>query len=174
MVITTGGNGRNVERLAAKWITRVYTTDEGEFYDIGREDALQAVSRAREEFARLGMHPAGFIAPAWLLSAAAEEALKEAGFEYTTRLGSIVDLANGRTFHSQSMVYSVRNGWRRSTSLAWNALLYARLRPTPLMRIGIHPPDFTHPAIWRQILRNISGALEERAPITYHDWINGL
>ncbi len=162
------------EGLLSKLITRVYTRDEGEFYDMGRTEALETVTRAQADFARLGMHPDGFIAPAWLLSGPAEDALREAGCAYTTRLGAVVDFRRGKTFHSQSMVYSVRNAWRRATSLAWNSLLYSRLRRAPLLRIGLHPPDFSHPAVWRQIRRKISCALEDRIPMTYHGWINRL
>jgi len=158
------------ERIGSKLITRVYTTDEGEFYDLGREEALQAVSLAQKEFGQLGLHPTGFIAPAWLLSKQAEDALRTLGFAYTTRLGSVVNLIDGRAFPSQSMVYSVRNRWRRMASLAWNAFLFQRLKRAPLMRVGIHPPDFSHPAIWRQIIGNISRALEERVSMTYQGW----
>ena len=125
---------------------------------------------AREDFAKLGLSPTGFIAPAWLLSRPAEEALRDLGFAYTTRLGSVLNLARNTTFHSQSLVYSVRTHWRRTVSLGWNAFLYRRLRRAPLMRVGIHPPDLSHPSIWRQIKNHRARALEERGPMTYHDW----
>ena len=159
------------ERLASKLITRIYTSGEGEFYDIGREEALQAVSLAQEEFGRLGLHPTGFIAPAWLLSEPAADALKTLGCAYTTTLRTVVDCPGGRTAHSQSLVYSARNGWRRMASLAWNAFLHRRLRHNPLLRIGIHPPDFSHPAIWRQVTRLIALSLRERTAMTYQEWI---
>ncbi len=160
------------EGIGAQFITRVYTRGEGEFYDISREDALRAVSGAREEFGRAGLHPAGFIAPAWLLSEPAADALKTLGCAYTTTLRTVVDFRRGTTF-SQSLVYSVANGWRRTASLAWNAFLYRRLRGEPLLRIGIHPPDFSHPAIWRQIVRNVGRALRERTAMTYQEWLEG-
>ena len=158
------------EGIASKLITRVYTTDEGEFYDLGREEALQAVSLAQKEFGQVGLHPTGFIAPAWLLGKEAEEALRTLGVAYTTRLGSVVNLIDGKAYRSQSMVYSARNRWRTMASLAWNAFLFQRLKRTRLMRIGVHPPDFSHPAIWRQIVRNVSRALEERVSMTYQEW----
>jgi hypothetical protein len=69
------------------------------------------------------------------------------------------------------MVYSVRNTWRRLASLAWNAHLFRRLRSNPLLRIGVHPPDFQQVAIWRQIRCSVSLALEDRVPLTYEQWL---
>ena len=41
----------------------------------------------------------------------------------------------------------------------------------PLLRLSIHPPDFSHPAIWRQIGDLISGMDGLRTPTTYQDWV---
>ena len=162
---------REGESTRAKLTTRIYTADEGEFFDLDRAGAAALVEKAREDFRQLGVEPAGFIAPAWLLSAEAEAALRELGCEYTTRLGSVVDLQSGRVFKSQSLVWSVRSGWRRQVSQAWNALLFRRLAANPLLRISIHPVDLRHPQIWRQIRDIITRALADREPLTYHAWL---
>ncbi len=162
---------RDGESVGAKWTTRIYTADEGEFYDLDRVAATALVAKAREDFRQLGVEPAGFIAPAWLLSAAAEAALRELGCEYTTRLGSVVDLQTPRVWPSQSLVWSVRSAWRRQVSRAWNALLFQRLAASPLLRISIHPVDLRHPQIWRQILELVTRARADREPLTYHEWI---
>ena len=62
-----------------KLTTRVYTADEGEFYDLDRADAATLVNRGNAELRELGFTPRGFIAPAWLLSEEAETALREVG-----------------------------------------------------------------------------------------------
>ena len=159
------------ESMGAKLTTRIYTADEGEFYDLVRAEATALVAKAREDFRQLGVEPAGFIAPAWLLSAEAEAALRELGCEYTTRLGSVSDLPGGRVFKSQSLVWSVRSAWRRQTSRAWNGLLCRALAANPLLRISIHPVDLRHAEIWRQIRDLITRALADREPLTYHAWL---
>ena len=165
---------RDDETAMQKMTTRIYTADEGEFYDIDRSSARVLVARARDEFRQIGLDPRGFIAPAWLLGEEAETVLREMEIEYTTRLGSVLDLRTGTTHRSQSLVWSVRSSWRRVTSLVWNAFLFRRLANSPLMRISVHPVDIAHAAIWRQIRTLIVRALADRKALTYHAWLTSL
>ncbi len=157
--------------MTAQLTTRLYTADEGEFYDLEEEPARERVALAREEFRSAGLDPVGFIAPAWLLSEAAQRALRALGVSYTTRLGSVVDLQNARTFASQSLVWSVRSAWRRATSLAWNACLARALTSRSLLRISIHPVDWSHAAVKRQILNLATKTIARREALTYQNWI---
>jgi uncharacterized protein len=159
------------ESARQKVVTRVYTADEGEFYDLGYDEALRLLREAQNEFAGHGFHPGGFIAPAWLLAAEAERAAVDVGFRYTATLRGVRDFASGQEFISQSLVYSVRSGWRRSMSLAWNRNLFRRLTANPLLRLGIHPPDIEHGAIWDQILALTRKALRDRQPMSYQGWL---
>jgi len=79
--------------------------------------------------------------------------------------------ASGEDFAARSLVYSVRSKWRRATSLAWNAALARFLKMNPLLRLSVHPPDYSHPAIWRQIVGLINATDGVRTSITYQDWI---
>ena len=162
---------RDGETPMAKAMTRFYTADEGEFYDIDRVAARDLVVKGREEFRRIDLDPRGFIAPAWLLGAEAEAALRELGLEYTTLLGRVVDFKRDTTHTSQSLVWSVRSAGRRGVSRMWNAFLFHRLATNPLMRISIHPVDIEHPAIWRQIRALIARALADRKALTYHAFL---
>src|SRR5206468_1974580 len=159
------------ESFRDKFLTRLYTNDEGEFYDLDYEEALRRITNARDEFRASGLTPRGFVAPAWLLSREGERAARDAEMEYTTRLRTVRDLRSGETFPARSLVYSVRNSWRRAVSLAWNAALSRALESKSLLRLSIHPPDFSHPTIWRQIVDLISEMDGRRMPTTYQDWI---
>lgn len=162
---------RDNEKVHEKFFTRLYTKGEGEFYDLDYDEAFRRITQARDEFAGAGLTPRGFIAPAWLLSAAAERAAADAEMEYTTRLTGVRDLRSGENFHARTLAYSVRSGWRRLASLAWNIALARHLASAPLARISIHPPDKDHPEIWRQVLRLTDRLTENRTPTTYRDWI---
>ena len=159
------------ESAGQKLFTRFYTKDEGEFYDLDYDEALRRIRQAREEFTAAGLTPRGFIAPAWLLGAPAERAATDADLEYTTRLTAVRDLRSGENYPARTLAYSVRSGWRRITSLAWNNLLARQLAEAPLARVSLHPPDRDHPEIWRQALRLTEKLLEDRNATTYRDWI---
>ena len=162
---------RPEESLRDKLLTRFYTDHEGEFYDLDYAEARQRITNARDEFRAAGLTPRGFVAPAWLLSEAAERAARDAELEYTTRLHAVRDLRSGEEFAARSIVYSVRASWRRAASRAWNAALFRLLQRSPLLRISIHPPDYSHPAIWQQIVDLIKTTTESRTTTTYQDWI---
>jgi predicted deacetylase len=159
------------ETLRDKFLTRLYTHNEGEFYDLDYEEASRRIKNARDEFRASGLIPRGFVAPAWLLSREGERAARDAELEYTTRLRTVRDLRSGEEFPARSIVYSVRSNWRRALSRAWNAALFQFLENNALLRLSIHPPDYSHSAIWRQILRFIDVMNETRTPTTYREWI---
>jgi len=159
------------ESLRDKFLTRFYAQNEGEFYDLNYHEALRRIVTARDEFRAHGLKPRGFVAPAWLLSDEAERAVRDAQMEYTTRLRTVCDLRSGNVFPAPTLVYSVRNPWRREVSRAWNAALSRFLKGTSLLRISIHPPDYSHPAVWKQIIDLIEGSVGSRTATTYQEWI---
>jgi uncharacterized protein len=159
------------ESMHGKILTRILTADEGEFFDLNYPDALHLVREARHDFEAHGFRPHGFIAPAWLLGAEAGRAVIDACMDYTTTLRTVHDIAGGRTFTSQSLVYSTRSGWRRAMSLAWNRFLFRHQTRNPLLRLSIHPPDIAYRAIWEQITGLIDKALRDRHSMTYRDWL---
>ncbi len=159
------------ETIRDKFLTHLYTADEGEFYDLDYDEALRRIATARDAFRTSGLKPRGFVAPAWLLSEGAERAVRDAQLEYTARLHAVRDLRSGEDFAARSIVYSVRAGWRRAVSRAWNAVLFRVLQRSPLLRISIHPPDYSHPPIWRQIMDLIEATAGSRTTTTYQDWI---
>jgi predicted deacetylase len=162
---------RPKETLGDKLLMTFYTDNEGEFYDLGYAEALRRISTARDEFRGQGLKPRGFVAPAWLLGQDAERAARDAEMEYTTRLNTVCDFRSGKVFAASTVVYSVRNSWRRTVSRAWNATLVRFLKDGSLLRVSIHPPDYSHPAVWRQITGLLEAAVESRTATTYEEWI---
>ena len=159
------------ERIREKFMTRFYTRDEGEFFDLDYEEAFARITKARDEFKAARLSPIGFVAPAWLLNAAGERAARDAGMQYITRIDSVLDLLTGERAPTRSLVYSTDSGWRRTVSLGWNAALSRGLEMRELARLSIHPPDFEAPKIWGQILQFIQRFARTRNATTYRDWI---
>ncbi len=162
---------REGDGAGKRLVTEHYTAGEGEFYDLTYEEARERMEDGREMLTGAGLDVVGFIAPAWLLGEEAEQAARNLGFAYTTRLGGVLDLRSGEWTRSQSLVYSPRSAWRRSVSLAWNAFLAARLRKNPLARLGLHPPDWNYDTIKTQSLRLAREAAADRKVIRYRDWV---
>jgi predicted deacetylase len=157
-----------------RFVTEYYTAGEGEFYDLSEGEATRRLERAKREFGAVGLASRGFVAPAWLLGREAEQAVRKAGFEYTTRLRNFKDLGTGREIVSQSLVWSVRSGWRRVVSVWWNAWLARKLVGAELLRIGLHPVDWRHGRIRNQALELIRATLAGREAITYEEWLARL
>lgn len=162
---------RNGEGLRQKFLTRLYTDDEGEFLDLDYEEALVRITMARDEFRSAKLSPIGFVAPAWLLGREGEKAAREAGMQYTTRIGSVIDLLTNESQPARSLVYSTRAPWRQTASLAWNAALVRGAEMRELIRLSIHPADFEAPKIRTQIISLASRFARTRRPTTYRDWI---
>jgi hypothetical protein len=162
---------REGDTAGKRLVTQHYTAGEGEFYDLDYEEARERMEYGREMLTGAGLDVVGFVAPAWLLGEEAEEAARNLGFAYTTRLGGVLDLRSGAWTASQSLVYSPRSAWRRMVSLGWNAFLAARLRSNPLARFGLHPPDWRYDKIRTQILRLVREAASDRKVIRYRDWV---
>jgi len=165
---------RATDGPVTRLIARSYTAGEGEFLDLEKAAARQLLDRGRAAVEACGVRVSGFIAPAWLLGPQAELAVREAGFQYTTRIATVSDFVTGAAHRSRSQVWSVRAGWRRACSLAWNSLLFEKTLAAPLARIGIHPPDWDHPRIREQILRLTGNALAGREPMTYEVWLSRM
>ncbi len=162
---------RDGERMRDKFLTRVYTAGEGEFFDLPYTEASRRISLARDEFRAAKLSPVGFIAPAWLLGDEAERAASDAGMQYTTRIGSILDFVTAEVEPARSLVYSTRAKWRQAASLTWNAALARAAEMRGLVRLSIHPPDFTVPEIRAQIVRLARRFINTRTATTYRDWI---
>ncbi|HPU51601.1 MAG TPA: polysaccharide deacetylase family protein [Burkholderiaceae bacterium] len=126
---------------------RVVTRGEGEFSDLDFEAAAARMQAGRGWLADLGILPAGFVAPAWLLGAQAWRALRGQPFEYTCTvrrlylLDPIRPTEPLRSIVCQSQVYSNASLWRRQLSCVWTATLAWRQRGDPLIRLELHPGD---------------------------------
>ncbi len=166
------------ESCWTRWITQHYTRGEGEFYDLSYNEARAKLKMGKIELGKAGIDLQkifGFIAPAWLLSKEGERAVADEEFLYTTRLHGVIDLRKKQPvlYRSQSMVYSVSSAWRRRVSLVWNEFLFrvAEQQAWPLLRLGLHPPDWRYPAIRKQILSVVRRAVIKRSVMTYNNWM---
>lgn len=145
---------------------RWYTDREGEFAGLARDEASRRLGAGRAWFAAHGWPLHGFVAPAWLMSEGAWQAVEEAGIEYTCTLTSLVAFRARRRLASRALVFSTRSAWRRAASLGWNAAVAAAERRNGLLRLELHPGDADYPAIRRAWQRLLERALRSRRALT--------
>jgi uncharacterized protein len=134
-------------------------------------EASDRLQRGLDDLAFLPRKVVGFIAPAWLLSAEAETAVRKLDFRYTTRLGCVQIFGRSDKIRSRSLVWSTRANWRAVMSLAWNRGLAAATAEAPLIRIAIHPADLLHTAVWRQIRQSVAGISQGRECVSYEKFV---
>jgi predicted deacetylase len=146
-----------------------YTAGEGEFAALTRDDAALRLAAGRAWAQQHGLQMRGFVAPAWLLNAAAWQAVSQAAFDYTCTLNEIVALPGHQTLRARSLVFSTRAAWRRWLSVPWNTALAWQQRNAPLLRLELHPGDSDHPLIERCWTRLLASALRARQPLSLHD-----
>jgi predicted deacetylase len=150
-----------------KLTTEIYTAGEGEFFDLSFDRAARSLCDGLAELAFLPRKVIGFVAPAWLLSEAAEQAVRSLGFVYTTRIGCVRIFKPLDEVKSRSLVWSTRAPWRVVASLYWNKVLAISKSGAPVLRVSIHPADIQHKPVWRQIRKIIATAVRERDSIPY-------
>jgi uncharacterized protein len=154
--------------------TEYYTAGEGEFYNLSQAEAAKLLERGLADLSFLPRKIAGFIAPAWLLGAEAEAAVRELGFLYTTRLSKVRVFNGNGDIASQSLVWSTRASWRVSMSLVWNQSLSLCLGGARLIRFGIHPPDAQQAMVWKQVRKLIMAFRNSRECVSYEKFVENL
>lgn len=162
-------------RVGGSWrskaVTEFYTAGEGEFFDLTEQEASIRLQNGLADLAFLPRKISGFIAPAWLLGHEAEKAVRAFGFSYTTRAGTVRAFRQVPDVRSRSLVWSTRASWRAWMSLRWNATLARLVNRASLVRMGIHPPDYAHQDVWRQIKLFLTRLKADRVCVSYENFI---
>lgn len=155
-----------VPRGPLEWLRRrIYTASEGEFDALDADEAERRLRRGAARLARAGLHPTGFIAPAWLMGPGCRTALGRAHIDYTSTRTELIDVASGRIVPAPSLVYSTRSAWRRAASRLVNARRLRQLYGAPLVRAALHPADARYSEVmrsWRELLRALA---DDRRPV---------
>ena len=155
-------------RALLPWLRRrVLTAGEGEFAAIDEPEADARIAMGMAIFARLGWQARGFVAPAWLLGAAARGALEKTSLQWTSTHTHLLHLKDNRErVAAPCITASPRSAWRREVSRAWIGVAPALLRGQRVVRVGLHPADAAHAALCRRWERSLRTLLQTRTPLT--------
>lgn len=153
----------------AQLIAHRYTAGEGEFFRLPAHLAEPLIRKGLDDFLRIGIHPHGFIAPAWLFEPDQLPIIKKLGFTYTVSFRQILNLAADRYIPAPVLVCSTRSLLRRQITRQVVASLARYYESAPILRIAVHPIDFHYPEIEAFNYRMIAQAMEDRTCVTYRD-----
>ena len=154
------------------WFMRRVYTREGEFFRLDEEQAAERLAHGIELFRQLGWPLAGFVAPAWLMSAGTRRALARSGLRYTSDPRSLLVLPEFTALPAPTLVWSSRSAWRRGLSLAWCAAQLRRWERAPALRLALHPEDLRHPSgrtFWLGCVQRLLAS--GRQPLTKAAWL---
>jgi uncharacterized protein len=155
-----------------KFVRKIYTQGEAEFYAIDTDEARRRLHLGIDWFERNHWPITGFVAPAWLLGKGSWQALKEFPFRYTTTMRQFHLLPECAAIRSPSLVYGARNFWFKQLSFARNSIIYRSLQDAPVLRIGLHPNDVLHPDIIKNTQQLLEKFLEQRMAMTKISFTN--
>jgi predicted deacetylase len=153
------------------FFTRLYTANEAEFYDLSEREAAELLREGVSLLSDCGVLPRGFVAPGWLISPGAIQAIWKAGMEWTCLAGVILG-REGFMEHARSFCWSTRSAWRVPASVIWNRLLFARNAKSLTVRVSLHPADLEYGSIRNQIQNILSYFVEKNhSPLTYGEYV---
>ena len=145
------------------------TDREGEFASLAPAEAAARITRGRDALRAVGLHPLGFVPPAWLGGPGLEAAARAAGLVFTEGPGEVVALAEGSRLRAPATCWSTRRAWRAAGSVVVARLRLALERRRPVVRLALHPPDADAPAVLASCRRTLAALLARRVAISYHE-----
>jgi uncharacterized protein len=125
------------------------TAGEGEFSALSFEQAAVRIADGRKVVEdAIGRSVAGFVAPAWLYSHGAKEAVRAAGFALAEDHMKVWQPVTGKTVSRGPVItWASRSPGRIRSSLMVATMARAAPWALPTARIAVHPGDVTVPAL---------------------------
>ena len=163
-------HARAGDRLRA----RIMTAREGEFLGLSRNDAAARIAEGRALLEDvIGRRLNGFVAPAWLYSDGARQALADCAMPIAEDHLSVWSPISGEKLAGGPVItWASRTPTRLASSLAAAAAL--RHAPLKVLRVGVHPPDSRHPILLRSIEKTMRVASHGRRAGRYSDLVARL
>ena len=150
---------------------RHMTAGEGEFAGLSTADAATRIADGRKVVEdAIGRPVAGFIAPAWLYSPGAIDAVQQAGFVLAEDHMKVWNPQTGQALARGPVItWASRSPARIRSSLLFSGLARAALPILPTVRIAVHPGDVTVPALLASINMTLRRFARTHVPSRYAD-----
>ena len=150
---------------------RHMTAGEGEFAALSTEDALMRIRDGRKIVEdAIGRPVTGFIAPAWLYSPGAKDAVARSGFALAEDHWNVWDPRSGDVkARGPVITWASRSPNRIRSSLAVARVARTIPRALQTARIAVHPGDTTVPALLDSIEATFTTFARTHQPSRYAD-----
>jgi uncharacterized protein len=149
------------------------TAGEGEFAGLSAADASARIAAGRKSVEdAIGRPVAGFIAPAWLYSPGALDAVRNAGFALAEDHMKVWQPVTGHVVGRGPVItWASRSPGRIRSSLMVAAAARVLPQALPTARIAVHPGDVTVPALLASIDATFARFASTHVPSRYADLI---
>lgn len=156
-------------RAAASLQSRMMTAGEGEFLGLQHGEACRRMRDGQSLIEDIiGRPAAGFIAPAWLYSAEARNALDTCGFALAEDHLRVWQPASGKVVARGPVItWASRSPMRAWSSLAVAAAARRLKRLQRVIRVAVHPGDTGNAAIMRSIDATVRTISQTHRPDRY-------
>ncbi|MBV9529323.1 DUF2334 domain-containing protein [Sphingomonas sp.] len=153
--------------LANRMRAKLMTAGEGEFLGLTRSQAIDRIGAGRKLVTEvIGRDIDGFVAPAWLYGRGALDALEACAIPLAEDHWRVWSPTERRELaRSPVITWASRTRARLSSSLVAAAAL--RHLRTPVLRVGVHPPDCRHGALVKSIDATLATAARRRRVASY-------
>ena len=146
----------------------VVTRREGEFAALDAVAAHKRIMAGLQWFKQRGWTTKGFVAPAWMMSAATVDVLAQTDLSYVSSYGGLIRLPHLQKLPAPALVYSAR--YVVGDALVRAAVTHmaaAQIRKNAaLIRLGLHPTDAGNPATLAHMQKLIARLLHNRVAMT--------
>jgi predicted deacetylase len=143
-----------------------------EFAHLGAADARDRLRAGRQIFDACDLKTEGFIAPAWQQSAAALDAVANAGFRFTAFFDHLeVFTATRAEMKSPVLTFAAPGPLVDHPKRWFMRAVEASARDKALLRVAIHPEDVHGARPLDHILERIRFLSDHRERTTYAEWL---
>ncbi len=143
------------------------TNREGEFLTLDHDAAAERIGRGAALFEALGLHPIGFVPPAWLCRLGTHTACAAHGLRLLEDDAAIHLTETGRRIPSHVLRWSGRTDFRARGSAVQAAWRSRTQQHEPHFRIALHPLDLEHPITRQSVIDELDRWLAARPARPY-------
>lgn len=143
------------------------TAREGEFRTLDYAAAHRRIREGLTALRESGLHPIGFVPPAWLAGPATRRAVRDAGLALTEDASHVWLTHCNVPLVAPAVRWSTRSALRAAASALIADARWRWQRNAGMVRLALHPADVHSALTRRSLVRSLERWRAQRTPISY-------